>query len=80
MARNEVARAKVTSKGQVTIPKEVRDSLGVQPGDDIEFVETLQGFRIVKVIPDSPFEKWSGFLEELRGADPDELLEEARGR
>lgn len=33
----------VTSKGQITIPKEVRDALGVQTGDRVEFVETGKG-------------------------------------
>jgi AbrB family looped-hinge helix DNA binding protein len=77
---SEQAKTKLTSKCQVTIPKAVRDRLGLQPGDEIEFVETLQGYKVVKVIADSPFEKWSGFLEHLRGVDPDELIEEARGR
>ena len=27
----------ITSKGQVTIPKKVRDHLGVKPGDRLEF-------------------------------------------
>jgi AbrB family looped-hinge helix DNA binding protein len=27
----------LTSKGQVTIPKPVRDRLGVKPGDDVAF-------------------------------------------
>lgn len=27
----------VTSKGQVTIPKRVRDHLGIKPGDRLEF-------------------------------------------
>ncbi len=30
-------RAKITSKGQVTIPKAVRDELGIRPGDALEF-------------------------------------------
>jgi AbrB family looped-hinge helix DNA binding protein len=27
----------VTDKGQVTIPKELRDRLGIEPGSDVEF-------------------------------------------
>jgi AbrB family looped-hinge helix DNA binding protein len=29
--------AKVTSKGQITLPKAVRDALGLQPGDSVLF-------------------------------------------
>lgn len=32
-----MARARVTSKGQVTVPKAIRQRLGVQPGDDLLF-------------------------------------------
>ena len=31
------AAAKVTSKGQVTIPKAVRDALGIKEGDEVVF-------------------------------------------
>ena len=30
--------SKITSKGQVTIPKEIRDELGLFPGTEVEFV------------------------------------------
>jgi antitoxin PrlF len=33
------ARAVITSKGQVTLPKEVRDRLCLKVGDAIEFIE-----------------------------------------
>lgn len=35
--------ATVSSKGQVTIPKEVRERLGIHQGDRIEFVVDSQG-------------------------------------
>ncbi len=33
----KLLRARVTSKGQVTLPKPLRDSLGIQEGDHVEF-------------------------------------------
>lgn len=74
-----MATAKVTSKGQVTIPKIVRDSLGLCPGDRIEFVSEDGMCRIVKQQCESPFEKWRGYLSHLRGKDVDELVREMRG-
>jgi len=37
-----MARATVTSKGQITIPVRVREALGVNSGDRIEFVEIAE--------------------------------------
>ena len=34
---------RVQAKGQVTIPKEIREKLNVQPGDLVVFVETDEG-------------------------------------
>jgi antitoxin PrlF len=33
-----MATATMTSKGQLTVPKEIRDRLGLQPGDKVELV------------------------------------------
>jgi AbrB family looped-hinge helix DNA binding protein len=38
---------RVTEKGQVTIPKEIRDRLGIGPGSEIEFVEDGNSVKIV---------------------------------
>jgi AbrB family looped-hinge helix DNA binding protein len=40
----------LTTKGQVTIPKEVRDHLGVETGDRLSFVVQEDGTVIVKPI------------------------------
>jgi antitoxin PrlF len=37
--------AKVTSKGQVTVPKAVREALGIEAGDDVVF--RVEGNRAV---------------------------------
>lgn len=42
--------ATLTSKGQITIPAEVRQALGVDTGDRVEFVEVEPGrFELVPV-------------------------------
>jgi len=43
-----MATAAVTSKGQITIPAEVRKKLGLKPGDRVRFVESENGEFIMK--------------------------------
>lgn len=38
-----MAIARLTSKGQITIPKEIRDLLGIAPGDKLAFVVESDG-------------------------------------
>jgi antitoxin PrlF len=45
-----VPTATLTTKGQITIPKEVRDHLGVETGDRLSFVVQEDGTVIVKPI------------------------------
>ncbi len=71
--------AKVTSKGQVTIPKEIREKLGVHPGEDVGFEERENLLVICKVVTKSPFDKWVGRLKHLKGKRSDDLVREARG-
>jgi AbrB family looped-hinge helix DNA binding protein len=77
-------RAKVTSKGQITVPVEIRRSLGVKAGDNIRFEQQEGGIRVVRDADENPFEKWRGigvpgiapgregvlaYMRELRGYD-----------
>lgn len=77
-------RAKVTSKGQITVPVEIRRSLGVKPGDNIRFEQQAGSIRVVRDTDENPFEKWRGigvtgigpgreglmaYMRELRGHD-----------
>ncbi len=71
----------VTSKGQVTIPKPVRDRLGIEPGNAVEFELAPDG-RIVLVKVDggrtvSRFEALRGRAGE--GLSTDEIMTLTRG-
>ena len=43
-----MATATITSKGQLTLPKEVRDRLGVHAGDKVDFIFAPDGQLVVK--------------------------------
>lgn len=41
-----MVKARVTSKGQVTLPAKLRRQLGVEPGDDLDFVMEDKGVYV----------------------------------
>lgn len=48
-----MSTATITSKGQITIPKDVRLRLGVHSGDRVEFIEIEEGlFQIIAATKD----------------------------
>jgi AbrB family looped-hinge helix DNA binding protein len=62
MGKAAMATAVITSKGQITIPKSVRERLGVDAGDRVEFVEAEKGvFTVVAATRD---------VKELKGIVP----------
>ena len=53
--------ATISSKGQIVLPREVRDRLGVQKGDGVEFVLDDAGIHVLPLRRrDNPFEAWLG--------------------
>lgn len=75
--------AKVTSKGQVTLPAEMRRKLGLRPGDYLEIRETPAGYTVRKLVQASPFDRYVGVLGHKANPDTnpdtDILIEEMRG-
>jgi antitoxin PrlF len=53
------AEAKITSKGQITLPSRVRQRLNVGPGDSVMFIEDNDGKIVVR--------SKSGTLSDMRG-------------
>ena len=51
-------QARITSKGQVTVPREVRRVLGVRTGDKLLFESDGQGVRVRPVRTRSSFSKY----------------------
>lgn len=70
-------RAKITAKGQVTIPKDLREKLGLKTGDYLHIKETDQGYLIEKEQDAERFHKYAGLLG--RRGDSDEVIKELRG-
>jgi AbrB family looped-hinge helix DNA binding protein len=79
---------RVTEKGQVTIPKEIRDRLGIVPGSEVDFVASDNGALLVRV--DNPddqnvirdFDDWAARVKgtfDTGGMTTDEFMLWLRG-
>jgi antitoxin PrlF len=71
----------VTAKGQVTIPKAVRDFLGISPGSKVDFYRAADGSVVLtradKKKPASRFERLRGHAG--KGLDTDAIMALTRG-
>jgi AbrB family looped-hinge helix DNA binding protein len=68
--------SKITRKGQVTIPESIRDSFGLLPGCDVEFVIEKGKVVIRREVKKAKIEKWQGVMS--LNADVDEFIESLR--
>lgn len=73
---------RITSKGQVTIPREVRDRLGLLPDTEVEFVVHGKAVQIVKA--KNGRSRGANVVNRLRGRattrmSTDEIMKLTRG-
>ncbi len=70
---------KIGERGQVTIPKKIREKYGLTPNMEVSFVEEEQGVLIQKKGPHtSPVRQVYGILR--KNVSTDKFLEDIRGR
>lgn len=70
-------KAVVSEKGQVTIPKRLRDRLGIRPGQLLEFDEEGGNLVARKATVQNPVDAVYGIIDLRRGTDA--FLAELRG-
>ena len=63
----------VTTKGQVTIPIELREKLGIKPGDRVGFVD--EGARIVLQRQETAIEAIFGVVKTSKGVTLEQMEE-----
>ena len=60
----------ISSKGQITVPQEIRKRLGLQPGDRVEFVVEEDRTVIRPARSEvNPFERFVGILGPFPGGE-----------
>lgn len=57
----------MTSKGQVTIPKHIREALGLEPGTRVEFDVDDQGRVVIQPAQVAPTQESDDRFEQARG-------------
>jgi AbrB family looped-hinge helix DNA binding protein len=66
-------RARLSSKHQIVIPKDVRARLGLEPGDSVVFLEGPDGVRIERAgkedDPFAAFHEWASPADDAAYAD-----------
>ena len=74
---NLFVKAKVAERGQVTIPKALRERLGIRPGTVLEFEEDHGKLVVVKAAAMDTVDEVYGKLG--RGRRTDDIMAELRG-
>ena len=78
MLKNAVHVSRISSKGQVTLPKKVRDTIGVRPGDTVVYELAAGVVTLRRVAPlDVAFHQAVGAtLDEWASPEDDEAFDD----
>jgi antitoxin PrlF len=73
-------KATIGERGQVVIPKRIRERFGLRAGEQVEFQEEQGRLVLTKAIPvDDPVARVYGILRSEDGWDTDSMIEAMRG-
>jgi len=77
---SDCMKAIVSRRGQVTIPKAIRDRLGLQQGTVLDWRAEAGKLIGTKIVKSDVFEKWRGSGQLPRGVSVNDYLRRDRGR
>jgi len=69
----------ITSKGQITIPQDIRTKFGFLPGMEVDVIAEGNKALIVKSRRENRFMNWLGRGKRRRKMEIDQMVEEIRG-
>ena len=72
---------RISERGQITIPKTLRDQFGMNHNVEVEFLPTERGLLLQKRSTSShPIDQLVGILKDFKYESTDDFIEEIRGR
>ncbi len=71
---------RITSKGQITIPQDIRNKFGFLPGMEVDIIAEGNKALIVKSRRENRFIRWLGKGKQRTKKDIDQLIDGIRGR
>jgi AbrB family looped-hinge helix DNA binding protein len=71
---------RITSKGQITIPQNIRNKFGFFPGMEVDVIAEGNKALIVKSRRENRFIKWLGRGQRISKMEADQVVDEIRGR
>jgi len=71
---------RITSKGQITIPQEIRNKFGFLPGMEVKIIVEGNNALIVRSRRENRFMNWLGRGKRRSKKEIDQMVAEIRGR